>query len=202
MKIQLLTTLALLTGLTTPVHAEGDAAAGQAKSAMCIACHGETGVSPNPEWPNLAGQNAGYIARQLAAFKDGTERNNAVMAGMVAALSEEDMANLAAFYAAQSPGGNTANAELATLGAQVYRAGNPESGVPACMGCHGPAGAGDPAASIPMLAGQHAKYTEIQLEAFKAGARQNDPNGMMRGVVKWLTPAELKAVASYIAGLH
>ncbi len=196
-------TIVLLGAAAAAAHATtGDPSAGQTKAATCTACHGANGVSTNPEWPNIAGQHARYIAKQLADYKAGTERNNAVMAGMVAALSETDMADLAAWFSTQAPAAGTADAALAEAGQRLFRGGNPETGVPACAGCHGPRGAGDPNGGIPRLAGQHADYTKAQLQAFHARDRQNDLNGMMRGTVRWMTDEEMDAVAAYIQGLY
>ena len=122
--------------------------------------------------------------------------------GMVAALTPGDMKNLAAYYAEQSMSGGFADEELLELGKKIYRGGNAESGVPACMGCHGPQGLGDPMAGFPRLAGQHATYTATQLEAFRLGTRSNDVKSMMRDIALKLTPDEKKAVANYISGLH
>ncbi len=201
MKSQLFT-IVLMGALAVASHAAGDPAAGQTKAATCTACHGPNGVSTNPEWPNIAGQHARYIAKQLADYKAGTDRNNALMAGMVAPLSEQDMADLAAWFSSQQRQGGTASAELAEAGMKLYRGGNTETGVPACAGCHGPRGAGDPNGGIPALAGQHATYIKGQLKAFHAAERKNDLNGMMRGTVRWMTDAEMDAVAAYIQGLY
>lgn len=181
--------------------------AGKTKAAeVCAACHGADGNSTNPAWPKLAGQHAGYLAKQLADFKPNakgvTQRPNAVMAGIVAGLSAEDSANVAAYFASlPRQRGLTEPAQLA-LGERVYRAGNKASGVPACMACHGPNGAGNPAAHFPAVSGQHAAYTTATLKEFRAGTRANDPNEMMRGATHALTDAELQAVAEYMAGLY
>ena len=180
----------------------GDPAAGASKSATCIACHGADGNSTNPEWPKIAGQHAGYIEKQLGEFKAAKERSNALMTGMVAPLSAQDMKDLAAYYAGQSMSGGFTDENLAALGKKIYRGGNAESGVPACMGCHGPQGAGDPMAGFPRLAGQHATYVQVQLEAFRQGTRSNDVRRMMRDIALKMTPDEMKAVASYINGLY
>lgn len=202
MKIQLITTL-VAAALASTAVAEGDAAAGQAKAQqICAACHGADGNSSNPEWPNLAGQHARYIAKQLADYKAGEQRNNAVMAGFVAALSEEDMANLGAWFASQEPRGSTADPELAEAGERLYRGGDTERGIPACSGCHGPRGSGDPSGVFPALAGQHAQYTYTQLKAFHAAERANDPNAMMRGSARWMSDDQMRAVAEYIQGLY
>ena len=193
----------LLCAVMLPASAQdGDVAAGKAKAATCAACHGPDGNSTNPEWPKIAGQHAAYIARQLEHFKVGKARNNAMMTGMVAALSEKDMKDLGAFYAAQAMSGGFAEEALAKAGEKLYRAGNPATGIPACMSCHGPAGAGDPLAGFPRLAGQHATYTQMQLEGFRTGARTTDPRRMMRDIALKMTPDEMAAVSSYIAGLH
>ncbi|WP_455234609.1 c-type cytochrome [Thiogranum longum] len=180
----------------------GDAAAGKAKSATCAGCHGADGNSANPEWPKLAGQHAAYLEKQLKDFKEGETRSNAMMAPMVATLNEQDMADLAAFYASQTIQAGAADESLVELGEKIYRGGNPATGVAACIGCHGPRGAGNPAANFPSLSGQHAKYVENQLYAFKKGERSNDAGKMMRNTVARMTEEEIKAVASYVQGLH
>jgi len=190
----------LVVGVSS-ASAGGDAGAGKTKSATCAGCHGMDGNSANPDWPNLAGQGAAYIEQQLQAFKAG-ERQNATMAPMAATLGEQDMADLAAFYAAQTAKAGAADESLVELGQKIYRGGNPTSGVAACIGCHGPAGKGNPAALFPALSGQHAKYVETQLHAFKAGERDNDAAKMMRNTASSMTEEEIKAVASYIQGVH
>lgn len=183
------------------VHAAGDAEAGKAKAAMCAACHGMDGNSAAPNFPKLAGQHEDYIAKQLAEFKSG-ERTDATMNGMSAALSEQDMADLGAFYAAQKVKVGNAAEDKVELGQTIYRAGNTASGVAACSACHGPAGAGNPMAKFPSLNGQHADYTALQLKNFRTGARANDAGSMMRGVAKKMSDAEIEAVSQYIQGLH
>lgn len=182
-------------------YADGDAAAGEKKAAACAACHGADGNSTNPEWPKLAGQHAGYTEKQLVDFK-AERRKNAVMLGMVTPLSEKDMADLAAYYAAQTRSGGFASESRVELGEKIYRGGNAETGVPACMACHGPAGAGDPLAGFPALSGQHPKYITTQLNAFRDGERSNDAKSMMRDVARWMTREEIQAVSEYVAGLH
>ncbi len=185
----------------TSAMAEGDASAGKGKAAVCAACHGMDGNSPTNMFPKLAGQGEAYLVKQLKEFKSGV-RNNAVMAPMVAALSEQDMADLAAYYASQTTTPGAVSEELVEAGKQIFRAGNKESGLPACMACHGPTGAGVPAAKWPALAGQHAAYVEAQLNAFAAGTRSNDVNSMMRDIAGKMTAEEIKAVSAYVAGLH
>ncbi|MGI9302040.1 MAG: c-type cytochrome [Gammaproteobacteria bacterium] len=181
--------------------AAGDEAAGKTKSAVCAACHGVDGNSPNPEWPSLAGQSVNYLSKQLQDFK-AKRRENALMSGQAVALSEQDIADLAAFFAAQAPKLGRAQEENLALGEAIYRGGIRDANVPACMGCHAPNGAGNPAASFPRLAGQHAKYTVLQLRAFSAAQRSNDQNEMMRNIASRLSSADMSAVAQYIAGLH
>ena len=181
--------------------AAGNAAAGKAKSQTCAACHGADGNSASADFPKLAGQHEEYLYKQLKQFKSG-ERPNAIMVGQVAGLSDQDMQDLAAFYASQTIKGGTADETKVELGKAIYRGGNTASGVPACMACHGPNGAGNPDAKFPALAGQHAKYTAAQLRAFRAGERANDAGKMMRNVAAKMTDAEIDAVAEYIAGLH
>ena len=180
----------------------GDAEAGKAKSEKCVACHGVDGNSLNPEWPKLAGQHEDYLHKQLLYFYGG-ERENATMKGMVQGLSEEDAHDLAAYYASQEVTIGAADPELVELGEKIYRSGNAESGVAPCMGCHGPNGAGNPGANYPALRGQHAKYVEIQLHGFAEGKRVNENSvKMMQILASRMTNREIRAVASYIQGLH
>jgi cytochrome c553 len=156
--------------------------------------------------PNLAGQHPEYILRQLASFKPHgnkpAERGNAVMAGMVAPLKDDDLVHLSAYFAAQKPVQRAArDPALARLGQAIYRGGIMAKGVAACASCHAPNGAGIPA-QFPRIAGQHAEYTEAQLKAFRSGERKNDPNRMMRTVAARLADGEIKAVAEYVAGLR
>ena len=182
-----------------------DKAQGMA-SQVCAACHAADGNSTAPANPKIAGQFSGYLHKQLMDFKaqgrNKPARESAIMAGMVANLSEADMKGLAAYYAGQGlrPSG-AADKDLASLGQKIWRGGVAASGVPACAGCHGPAGAGMPS-QYPRLAGQFAEYTAAQLKAFREGARANDPNGMMRGVAARLSEREIRAVAEYAAGLR
>jgi cytochrome c553 len=188
-------------GSATAALAAGDPTAGKAKSATCAACHNADGNSANPQYPKLAGQSADYLLKQLQEYKSGA-RANAIMAGMVAPLSPQDMEDLAAYFATQQIARAAADPALAPVGEAIFRGGNLTSGVSACMACHGAVGAGNPAAKFPALAGQHAEYTEIQLKAFRVMERANDAGQMMRGVAARLTDAEIKAVASYIQGLQ
>lgn len=186
---------------------KGDAAKGQEIAGkVCAACHGPDGNSPLAANPNLAGQHAEYIYRQLSHFKSQggkpAERNNAVMAGMVAPLSDDDMKNVATHYAGQAARPRAArDHDLVKQGQVIYRAGIAAKGVAACASCHAPNGVGIPA-QFPRVAGQHAEYTAAQLKAFRAGERKNDPNGMMRTLAAKLSDREIAAVSEYVAGLR
>ena len=175
-------------------------------SQVCVACHGTDGNSAQPVNPNLAGQHSDYTLKQLMNFKpqDGkpAARPNAVMAGMVANLSVDDMRGLAAYFETQKPRPRSArDPELVKLGLAIYRGGAASRGLTACTACHGPSGAGLPA-QFPRLAGQYAEYTTAQLKAFRAGERANDANRMMRAVAEKLSDREIAAVAEYISGLR
>jgi len=197
------TTFALLCGLLalTPAATAGDPAAGQQKSAICAACHGTDGNSVNPTWPRLAGQHVEYTVKQLHDFRD-KHRENAQMSPMAAPLSDADIDDLAAYFSSQASSGGVAHPEHLELGSKIYRAGNPRTGLPACMACHGPSGSGNGAAGYPALAGQHAEYTAIQLKAFKAEQRANDKDSVMRAIAGKMTIKEIEAVSDYIQGLH
>jgi cytochrome c553 len=179
--------------------ARPDAAKGQATAAVCSACHTADGSRGSPANPILAGQHPEYIVKQLTEFKAG-KRENAIMKGFASTLSEDDMRNVAAFYAGKTAKpGFAKNKELVTLGEKIYRGGIAEKSVPACAGCHSPNGAGIPA-QYPRLSGQHAEYTEAQMLAFRDGIRKN--NVVMTGVAARLNDREIKAVSDYIAGLR
>jgi cytochrome c553 len=190
------------TALSGPAAATGSAEAGQAKSVTCSACHGMDGNSLNPEWPSLAGQHESYLVKSLQSFKSGA-RQNVLMSGMALPLTDEDMVDLAAYFAAQKRAGGVADPELVSAGERLYRGGNMETGVPACLACHGPTGLGNPAAGWPAIAGQHAAYSAAQLAAYRSKQRATDGDTqMMRNVSAMLTDDEIKAVASYIQGLR
>ncbi len=197
--------LAVAAGLAlsnaTLVIAAGDVSAGKEKSAVCVACHAADGNSPSPDFPKLAGQHASYLAKQLADFKSG-KRENAIMYPIAQELSEQDMLDLAAYFADQEVAPGAVSEELVDAGRQLYRGGNAETGVPACMACHGPNGKGIPSAKWPMLSSQYSKYIESQLYKFANGERANDPNSMMRDIASKMTEAEIKAVSAYVSGLH
>ena len=179
----------------------GDAAAGAQKAAVCAACHGASGASINPEWPNLAGQHQGYVADQLANFKQGA-RSNPLMSPMAAALTDADMQDLGAHFAQQTPAGLEANPSNWKAGEKVYRGGDAERGIPACIACHGPQGKGNAPARYPALRAQHAVYTYNQLRAFSDGTRRTPSNDIMQVVASKLTDEEMRALASYLQGLR
>ena len=180
--------------------AKADPAKGATISAgTCVACHTNDGSRGSAANPILQGQHADYLAKQLAEFKSG-KRDNAIMKGMAATLSEADMKNVAAFYAGkQAKPGFAKNKDFAALGEKLYRGGVADRLIPACSGCHSPNGAGIPA-QYPRLAGQHADYVETQLVAFRSGIRHNNP--VMTGVAAKLSDREIKALSDYIAGLR
>jgi cytochrome c553 len=182
-------------------QAAGDAVAGAKKAQICAACHGADGNSSNPAWPSLAAQHAEYILKQLQDFKSG-KRANVQMTPMAANLGEQDMLDLAAHFSAQKIKPHAADPAMVESGQRVYRAGNSDTGVPACMACHGPAGRGNPAAVYPAVGGQYAVYILAQLKAFRAGQRTNDSNEVMRTITSRMTDDETRAVSEYMQGLH
>jgi cytochrome c553 len=185
---------------STPAAAiyKGNVAAGKAKSMTCAACHGSDGNSAIAMYPNLAGQSANYLAKQLANFKSG-ERENAMMAGMAAALSDEDMHDLAAYFAVQDAKEGTG--ETNEVGHKLYLGGDAKNGITACVACHGIAGKGMKQAGFPSLSGQSQEYLKSQLNSFRSGARANDYNGMMRNIAIKLSDADIEAVSQYITSL-
>lgn len=198
-KIFTIACLALI--VTGNVCAAGDPAAGKTKTAVCTACHGNAGASTTPIWPNLAGQHAEYIIKQLHDFKD-NKRENPQMSPMTAALNDQDIEDLAAYYASLETVVGKAAPKNITTGETLYRAGNARTGVVACMACHGPDGTGNPAAKYPALSGQHAEYIAATLKAFKSETRANDEKNVMRIIAGKMTNDEIEAVANYIQGLH
>jgi cytochrome c553 len=190
--------------VSLPAFAKGDAAAGQAKSAICAACHGVDGNSMVPTWPKLAGQHEQYLVRQATLIKAGA-RMVPEMAGITPGLTEQDIEDLSAYFSSQTNNGGVADPLKVELGERIYRAGNAETGVPACMACHGPAGEGNPLAGYPVLAGQHSVYTAKMLKGFRAGENWGEKDAqshIMNGSAAHLTDEEIEAVASYIEGLH
>lgn len=197
-KLLAIASMAAALGMTGTALAEGSVEAGQAKSAVCAACHGPDGNSLNPEWPSLAGQHASYLVSQLEAFKSG-QRQNPLMSPMAIGLSEQDMQDLAAFYEAQQPTAREADAALAEAGRRLYIGGNATQGVAACIACHGPTGQGNPLAGFPVIAGQHATYTQLALNAYASGER---PNEMMQEIAARMTDEDIRAVSAFLQGLR
>lgn len=216
---KLLAAALLLSGATFTASAavvmpKGDAAAGQAKSAVCAGCHGMDGNSAAPTFPKLAGQNAKYIYKQLQDFK-AMRRNNALMLGIASALNDQDMADLAAYFAEQKQTGGAANPELAVVGEKLFRGGNKTVGLAPCAGCHGPAGRGNAYAAFPRLGGQHGDYIKAQLTAFRAAGRDDNTDvkrgndagkpgelGPMQMIAAKLSDKDIDALSSYIQGLR
>ena len=229
--------MGLVVAGSNSIYAVGDIAKGEARAKACMGCHGVDGNSAIPGFPKIAGQNATYIIKQLRDFKskarmdgwkgDKTKKDSqygvvpGTMNGQVASLSEEDILNLAAYFSSKKIKPGMSDAQLKALGKKIYTGGNKKTGVPACMGCHGPAGEGNNAALYPAIGGQHAAYTEAQLKHFrtagliwlahknakkaipaKRAGRKNDKEFRMQTVVLRMTDAEIKAVASYLQGLR
>ena len=198
----LITYIFLALILINPAYS--DVEKGKELSASCAACHGDDGISLNPVWPKLAGQNPKYLASQLHEFKKGSDgnRNNAVMYGISVNLSDQDIEDLSEYYSSLKSTVGLTKDEYLELGRNIYRGGNMEIKMQACISCHGPNGQGNYAAAIPMLSGQHSQYTFQQLKNFQTSMRSNDYNKMMRNIVHRMTDEEMKAVASYIEGLY
>ena len=185
--------LLLTLSIAGNAYAAGDAAAG---------CHGMDGNSMVPTFPKLAGQGESYIVKQIHDFKANTTRQDAMMIGMVAALSDQDAADIGAYYQSQTlASASTFDESKLVLGREIYKGGNMQTGVPACQACHGAAGAGNAPAGYPQLAGQFPTYTLKQLNAFKDGTRSNDKGELMRQIMAKMTEAEIEAVTQYIASL-
>ena len=188
----------------------GSVEAGKARSTVCAACHGQDGNSVNPLWPNLAGQHATYIVKQLTAFRaggqdpDNAKRSDPVMTSQAMPLSDDDIANLAVYFESlPAPAMPVADASTVDKGEALYRGGDADKGIPACFACHGPTGRGNPAAGYPSLKGQHATYTAKQLRAYSSGSRQSDgTTRIMRDIASRLSEDDIVAVASYVQGLR
>ena len=192
----------LLILATSTALAQGDAQAGQAKTAVCAACHGASGNdSLLPNVPKLGGQGERYLTKQLVEIKSGT-RAVPLMTGMLNAMTDQDLADIAAWFSSQSAPQGAVDPAKRELGETLFRAGNASIGVAACSACHAPNGAGNHAAGYPALSGQDAAYTELQLKAFRAGERMNDEAEVMRTNAARLNDAEIAALASFISGLR
>ncbi len=208
MKFSIPASVIALALLFAPVLAQstgaGDVSAGQAQSAVCAACHGADGNSIMPQWPSLAGQHADYLVRQLRLIKS-NDRPVPEMTAIAAGLSEADFQNLAAYFSAQSMKIGTADEALVDTGRRVYQAGNQDTGVPACMACHGPTGDGNPLSGYPVLAGQQPLYTANLLKRYRNGELWGEDDAaslVMVGVAERMTDREIEAVASYVHGLY
>ena len=193
-------------GIAAQANAAGDASAGKEKVAVCAACHGADGNSAAPTFPNLAGQGEKYLLKQMQDIRDGA-RPVPTMVGQLDGKSDQDLADMAAFYASQARSGGQTDPALLALGEKVYRSGVAERNVAACIACHSPTGAGNAPAGFPSLAGQHAEYTAAQLRAYRKGyedesGRTNDGDTkIMRTTAFGLSDGEIEAVSSYVAGL-
>ena len=206
---------ALAAGAPTPIlpgklPAPGNTEAGSQKAVVCSACHGPNGNSVNPEWPSLAGQNAAYLREQLHLFKAG-QRSNPIMYPLAMPLTDEDIADLSAYFAAQTPAGLEADPTYWKHGETLYRAGNRARGIPSCKACHGPVGRGNPGAGYPALQAQHSVYTIKQLTDYAAEQRYVDLEGkparsrngsMMATISHRLTADDMRDLAAYIQGIR
>ncbi len=191
---------------------KGSAEAGETKAGVCTACHGVGGNSVNQDWPSLAGQNAAYISEQLALFR-ARKRINELMFPIVSTMSEQDMADVAAYYAAQTPAGLEADPSYWKAGEALYKSGDSKRNIPACAACHGPAGQGNAGAGYPALRAQHAKYTVKQLQDYLTQNRYRDAvdtatihqarnSAMMSTIAARLSPEDIRNLASYLQGLR
>lgn len=199
--------LMLLT-VSSLAQADGDAAAGEQKAQVCAACHGSDGNSVVESFPRIAGQHQSYLHKQLAEIKlgadSGGEKGRMVpeMMAIVAPLSEQDLADLAAYFASQKAVEGTTPENVVAAGEALYRGGDGKRGIPACLACHGPRGVGHSLAKFPRISGQHPAYIKTQLQKFRSGDRANDPNGMMRDIAAKLTDADIELLSQYLSGLH
>lgn len=202
--------LALILSLlaSCSVWAQGSIEAGKAKSQTCVACHGADGNSQLAMYPKLAGQHAKYLEKQLKDLKLGMTSNgkqgryDPVMSGMAMPLSEQDMQDLAAYYASLPISSNSTPENVVKKGKALYTAGDAERGLAACIACHGPRGNGTELSGFPKISGQHADYIKAQLEKFRDGNRDNDMNAMMRDIAKKLTDEDIDTLSKYAGGLH
>lgn len=201
--------LTMLFGLIGSAQAvDGDVEAGKAKSATCAACHGPDGNSSITAYPKIAGQHAGYLYKQLKEFKLGMTsggkegRVNAVMGGMAMPLSDQDMKDIAVYFASLTTKAGSTPEDVISEGELLYRGGDMERGIPACQACHGPRGVGQSLAGFPKISFQHPEYTKSQLEMFRSGERANDMNRMMRDIASKLTDKDIEVLSKYLSGLH
>lgn len=201
--------ISLVLGLVGHANAiDGNAEAGKNKSATCVACHGTDGNSIVTTYPKIAGQHSGYIYQQLKAFKLGASsggkegRYDPVMSAMAMPLSDQDMQDLAAYYAGLEMSQGMTPQEVVEEGKKLYSSGDGERGIPACIACHGPKGTGMQLAGFPRLSYQHADYLKLSLEKYRNGTRNNDMNGMMQDIAAKLTDKDIEILSKYLGGLH
>lgn len=198
----------LFLSFSTSAIAQGDAENGKTISVTCGACHGADGNSAIAMNPKLAGQHANYLVKQLTEFKLASQtggkegRNNAVMNGMSAALSEQDILDLAAFFSSQEATPSETSEEAVEAGNKLYVGGDLQRGITACIACHGPKGNGTSLSGFPDISGQHSDYIATQLKAFRSGERANSLNGMMADIAKRMSDKDIEVISSYVAGLH
>ncbi len=198
-----ITSILLTLGLSGYAMAEGDPQAGKDKALACGACHGPSGVSMSADFPHLAGQGERYLIKQIQDIKSGA-RSVPLMTGQTDNLSEQDIADIAAYFASQkAPAPGSVSAEQKALGEAIYRGGIAAKGVPACIACHAPTGQGNELAGFPVVAAQHQKYLAQQLVMFREGERTNDGDSkIMRAIAEKLSNKEIQAVSSYINALY
>ena len=197
---KLLISMLLALGISGYANAAGDAAAGQAKTAVCAACHSADGNSVTPNFPKLAGQNEKYLLKQLKDIKSGA-RPVLEMTGLLDNLSEQDLEDISAYFASTAVQLGHVPADMVEAGQKIYRSGIPAKGVAACTACHGADGSGLASAGYPALSGQHPAYSEKQLKEFRTAKRNNDPNGMMRDIAGKMSDVEIQAVTAFLQGL-
>lgn len=198
---KLLISLLVSIGITGVAQAAGNADAGKAKTAVCAACHGADGNSALANFPKLAGQNEKYLLKQLKDIKSGA-RPVVEMTGLLDAMSDQDLADISAYFAKQNVVLGQVPKDQLEAGQKLYRVGVASKGVAACTACHSPNGQGNASAGFPALSGQHPAYIESQLMKFRKGDRANDPGKMMRDIAAKMSDAEIKAVSAYVQGLH
>ncbi|MBE4575255.1 cytochrome c4 [Vibrio navarrensis] len=207
-KLALILSLLASCSASCSVWAQGNIEAGKAKSQTCVACHGADGNSLLTIYPKLAGQHAKYTEKQLKDLKLGMEsagkqgRYDPVMSAMAMPLTEQDMADLAAYYASLPISPNTTPESVVDAGKVLYTAGDAERGLTACIACHGPRGNGTELSGFPKISGQHADYIKAQLQKFRESSRGNDMNAMMRDIAKKLTDDDINTLSQYVGGLH
>lgn len=205
--------------LTPEITTWGDVQKGSTLAGTCAACHGLDGNPTDPQYPRLAGQSERYIANQLALYRNGQRTTGlaALMVPFAQMLSPQDSRDVGAYYATQSAGAGVADDTLIAtgphagkqffeIGEQLYKAGDAERGIPACMACHGPAGAGNPGPAYPRVAGQFSDYTQRRLVEYREGspeiAAANPLYQIMASISRELTDEEIGSLASYMQGLH